>query len=78
MANSQMGVLCLFCQEAVALTCDVKGMSHQFFFHVEYRDLLRFYWWDQGDFKSDPEEHRMKVHVFGILYRLCKFCFQEG
>ena len=65
LTNSLMGVLCRFRQETVALTCDVKGMFHQFFVNEEYRDLLRFFWWDQGDVKKDVQEYRMKVHLFG-------------
>ncbi|XP_068669879.1 uncharacterized protein [Montipora foliosa] len=65
LTNSLMGVLCRFRQETVALTCDVKGMFHQFFVNEEYRDLLRFFWWDQGDVKKVAQEYRMKVHLFG-------------
>ena len=65
LTNSLMGVLCWFQQETVALTSDVKGTFHQFFVNEEYRDLLRFFWWDQGDVKKDAREYRMKVHLFG-------------
>ena len=65
LTNSLMGVLCRFRQATVALTCEVKGMFHQFFVNEEYRDLLRFFWWDQGDVKKDGQEYRMKVHLFG-------------
>lgn len=67
MTNSLMGVLCRFRQDYVALTCDVKGMFHQFFVNEEYRDLLRFFWWDGGDVKKDAQEYRMKVHLFGAV-----------
>ena len=40
-------------------------MFHQFFVNEEYRDLLRFFWWDQGDVKKDAQEYQMKVHLFG-------------
>lgn len=40
-------------------------MFNQFFVNEEYRDLLRFFWWDQGDVKKDTQEYRMKVHLFG-------------
>ena len=39
-------------------------MFHQFFVNEEFRDLLRFLWWDQGDVKKDAQEYRMKVHLF--------------
>ena len=51
--------------KTVALTCDVKGMFHQFFVDEEYRDLLRFFWWDQGDLKKKSDEYHIKVHLFG-------------
>ncbi|CAB3983333.1 RNA-directed DNA polymerase from transposon X-element, partial [Paramuricea clavata] len=31
----------------------------------EHRDYLRFLWWTDGDISKDPEEYRMKVHLFG-------------
>lgn len=65
MTNSLTAVLCRFQEETDALTCDVKGMFYQFFVNEEYRDLLRFFWWDQGDVKNDAQEYRMKVHLFG-------------
>ena len=65
LTNNLMGVLCRFRQEAVALTCDVQGMFHQFFVNEADRDLLRFFWWKHGDLKNEAEEYRMKVHLFG-------------
>lgn len=40
-------------------------MFFQFTVNPEHRDLLRFLWWDEGDFSSRPEEYRMTVHLFG-------------
>ena len=65
LTNNLVGFLCRFRQEAVALTCDVQGMFHQFFVNEADRDLLRFFWWSHGDFKNEAEEYRMKVHLFG-------------
>ena len=65
LTNNLMGVLCRFRQEAVALTCDVQGMFHQFFVDEADRDLLRFFWWSHGDLKNEADEYRMKVHLFG-------------
>lgn len=28
-------------------------------------DLLRFFWWDDGDTSQEPQEYRMTVHLFG-------------
>ena len=65
LTNNLMGVLCRFRQEGVVVTCDVQGMFHQFFVDEADRDLLRFFWWSQGDLKNEAEEYRMKVHLFG-------------
>ena len=65
MTNNVMGVLCRFQQDAVALTCNVQGMFHQFFVNEADQDLLRFFWWSHGDLKNEAEEYRMKVHLFG-------------
>ena len=67
MTNSLTGVRCRFRQEWVAMTRDVKGMFYQFFVNKEHRDFLRFFWWDKGDIKNDPEEYRMEVHLFGAV-----------
>ena len=65
LTNNLQGVLCRFRKEPVALCCDVEGMFHQFFVDEEDRDLLRFFWWKDGDLDKEPTEYRMKVHVFG-------------
>lgn len=62
--NSLVGVLCRFRQEAIAFSCDVESMFHQFFMNEEDRDLLRFFWWENGDLNTAPIEYRMKVHLF--------------
>ncbi len=43
LTNNLMGVLCRFRQEAVALTCDVRGMFHQFFVNETDRDILKLF-----------------------------------
>ena len=65
LTNSLVGVLCRFRQEAIAFSCDVESMFHQFFVNEEDRDLLRFFWWENGDLNTAPIEYRMKVHLFG-------------
>ena len=40
-------------------------MFHPFFVNEEDRDLLRCFWWENGDLETRPVEYRMKVHVFG-------------
>ena len=40
-------------------------MFHQVGVAEEYRDLLRFLWWEDGDTSKVPLEFRMTVHLFG-------------
>jgi hypothetical protein len=65
LTNTLTGVLCRFRQEKVAFTCDIESMFHQVRVNEEHRDYLRFLWWTGGDISKDPEEYRMKVHLFG-------------
>ena len=70
MTNNLTGVLCRFCQEAVAFMCDIEGMFHQVKVSKAFRDLLRFLWWENGDTASQPREYRMTVHLFGATSSL--------
>ena len=45
--------------------CDIKAMFHQVKVDGIHRDYLRFLWWDDKNFDSDPVEYRMTVHLFG-------------
>ena len=65
LTNSLTGVLCRFRQEPIAFMCDIEGMFHQVKVKEEYRDLLRFLWWEDGDLTEEPKEYRMTVHLFG-------------
>ena len=67
LTNSLNGVLCHFRKEPIAFTCDVEGMFHQVYVDPEYRNLLRFLWWDDGNIDSQPAEFRMTVHLFGAV-----------
>ena len=62
--NNFTGVLCRFRQEAIAFMCDIKAMLHQVTVNEEYRDLLRFLWWEDGNFSKVPKEYRMTVPLF--------------
>lgn len=63
--NPLVGVLCRFRKEAVAVTCDIERMFHQFHVSPEVRNYLRFLWWEGGDLEAEPKEYRMTVHLFG-------------
>ncbi|XP_078347357.1 uncharacterized protein LOC144632559 [Oculina patagonica] len=65
LTNNLTGVLCRFRQETVAFICDIEAMFHQVKVNEEYRDLLRFLWWENGDLMKQPKEYRMTVHLFG-------------
>ena len=65
LTNNLTGVLCRFRQETIAFICDIEAMFHQVKVNEEYRDLLRFLWWENGDLTKQPKEYRMTVHLFG-------------
>ncbi|XP_028517140.1 uncharacterized protein LOC110246561 [Exaiptasia diaphana] len=65
LTNSLIGVLCRFRQERTAIACDIEGMFHQVRVNSEHRDFLRFLWWEKGDTSQEPQEFRMRVHLFG-------------
>ena len=44
---------------------DIQAMFHRVKVDMEYRNLLRFLWWDNPELKGDPVEFRMTVHLFG-------------
>ena len=64
LTNTLIGVLSRFRQEAVAFMCDIEAMFHQVRVNEEHRDFLRFLWWDEGDTSNEPQEYRIKVHLF--------------
>ncbi|XP_030602165.1 uncharacterized protein LOC115791986 [Archocentrus centrarchus] len=63
--NSLNGVLIRFRRHQVALLCDIEKMFHQFHVYEADRDYLRFLWWTDGNLDTEPQEFRMKVHLFG-------------
>ena len=65
LTNTLVGVLCRFRKGPVAIMCDIERMFHQFHVRAEDQDYLRFLWWDDGDFQSEPSVYRMRVHLFG-------------
>ena len=67
LTNSLTGALCRFRKEPVAFICDIEGMFHQVNVNDEYRNLLRFLWWEVGDVEGPLVEYRMTVHLFGAV-----------
>ena len=64
-ANNLTGVLLRFRKGPVALSCDIEGMFNQVGVNTEHRNLLRFLWWKDGKFETEPAEFRMTTHLFG-------------
>lgn len=67
MINNLTGILLRFRQHPVALLCDIEKMFHQFHVKEEDRNYFRFLWWKDGDTTTQPQEYRMKVHLFGAV-----------
>ena len=49
----------------MAIMADIEAMFYQVFVANQYRSLLTFLWWEDGDIKEQPQEYHMNVHVFG-------------
>ena len=67
LTNSLTRVLCRFRKEPVAFICDIEGMFHQVNVNDEYRNLLRFQWWEEGDVEGPLVKYCMTVHLFGAV-----------
>ncbi|KAL7826268.1 hypothetical protein SRHO_G00340060 [Serrasalmus rhombeus] len=67
LTNNLLGVLMRFRQGHIALMADIQAMFHQVRVHRTHVDFLRFLWWPDGDFEKQPEDYRMKVHLFGAI-----------
>ncbi|XP_026015330.1 uncharacterized protein LOC113016608 [Astatotilapia calliptera] len=63
--NNLNGVLLRFRLHSTALMCDIEKMFHQFHVKKSDQDYLRFLWWKKGDLGAQPQEYRMRVHIFG-------------
>ena len=44
---------------------DIEKMFYQVRVAERHRSLLRYLWWPDGDFNSQPIDYEMNVHVFG-------------
>ena len=70
LTNGLAGVLLRFRKNPIAVTCDVEKMFHRFHVNKDDRNYLRFLWWEDGDTSRQPQEYRMKVHLFPRLCQL--------
>ena len=67
LTNGLQGVLLRFRQGLIAMTADIEKMFYQVKVPNEHCDFLRFFWFPDGNLKAEPEEYRLKVHVFGAI-----------
>ena len=67
LTNTLIGVLIRFRQEPVAVMADIKAMFHQVHIPDKHINFLRFLWWPDGDTAQPPQEHCMRVHLFGAV-----------
>ena len=67
LTSSLIGVLLRFRQESVAFVADIEAMFYHVRIPESQTDYLRFLWWPDGDTSADPEDYRMKVHLFGAV-----------
>ena len=65
MTNLLVGVLLRFRKERIAFMADIEAMFYQVRVPEKQRSFLRFFWWKDGDFETEPEEFEMCVHLFG-------------
>lgn len=70
LSSNLVGVLCRFRQEQVAVMCDIQGIFHQVSVNPEHHNFLRFLWWDNIYFDTQPNEYRMAVHLLGATSSL--------
>lgn len=67
LSNNLLGVLLRFRKHRIGMTADIEKMFYQVRVPEQQRDLLRFLWFENDDFDADPQEYRLKVHVFGAI-----------
>lgn len=65
LTNNLVGVLIRFRQDRIAIVSDIESMFYRVRVAKEDCDMLRFYWWADGNFDGQPVVCRMLVHLFG-------------
>ena len=63
--NSLVGVLLNFRIGCYAYSADIETMYYQVKVTPENCNYLKFLWYKDNDFRSEPREFRMRVHLFG-------------
>ena len=67
LTNQIVGILIRFRQERIAFVADVEKMFFQVLVSNNHRSLFYFLWWQDGDWRKEPDNHEMYVHVAGGL-----------
>ena len=67
LTNSLVAVLMRFRLEKIGIMEYIEAMYYQVQVPENQRRYLRFLWWPNADFKNEPEEYEMCVHLFGAL-----------
>ena len=65
MTNKLVGVLLRFREDPIAFLADIEAMFCQVRVSLEHRNLLRFLWFEDGDYDKPTEEYQMLIHLFG-------------
>lgn len=63
--NSLLGVLPRFRQNQVAVVCDIQQMFYSFFVCKKHHNFLRFFLYENNDFRNKLIEYRMTFYVCG-------------
>ena len=64
MTNKLVGVLLRFREDPIAFLADIQAMFCQVRVSLEHRNLLKFLWFEDGDYNKPKEEYQMLIHSF--------------
>jgi hypothetical protein len=65
MTSKLVGVLLRFREDPIAFLADIEAMFCHVRVSLEHRNLLRFLWFEDGDYDKPTEEYQMLIHLFG-------------
>ena len=68
LTNSLIGVLLRIQLERIAFQDDIESMSYQVQVPVQDRNLMRFFWWKNGQLETGLQRYRVYVYVFDAVY----------
>ena len=65
LTNQMVGVLIRFREEQVAFMGDIEAMFYQVWIPKCQQSMLQFLWWEGNNFKNQPTDHQICVHISG-------------